>query len=350
MDRLDDGGAADDRAIHFTGSWREYLLIAVTNLLLTIVTLGVYRFWAKARQRRYLWSHTRMIEDQLEWTGTGGEMFVGFLIVVGVFLGWSALIFGGAMIVGDWFIVVGMLAFYVFILWAIGFAQFRALRYRLSRTYWRGIRGGSDDNGVHYGWTALGNNFLAGLTLGLMFPRAIANNWNARIRAMSFGPHQLDTDVDTVGLQRRWMLIYPVYIAFLLVIMLTTPDAEAPQPDFDPIALGALLLLGLGLALVMIHFWALFFRKAAATFQMGNLSAAFEVSTVDWLKFYAKLIGMTVATLGFGFLMWGYLRWKFVVDRLALYGVVDLDTFTQSETSATKDAEGFADAFDVGAF
>lgn len=147
------------RAVEFTGHWKEYLPIAVTNLLLTIVTLGIYRFWAKARERRYLWSRTRLIRDELEWTGTGGEMFVGFLMAVGVLLGCVAVIFGGAALLGEWFLVLGFVAFYIFLLWAFGFAQFRALRYRLSRTYWRGIRGGSDDNGVGYGWTAIGQQF-----------------------------------------------------------------------------------------------------------------------------------------------------------------------------------------------
>ena len=76
----------DDRAIRFTGTWREYLPIAVTNVLLIIVTLGVYRFWATARQRRYLWSRTHIIDDSLEWTGTGKEMFLGFLMVVAFLL------------------------------------------------------------------------------------------------------------------------------------------------------------------------------------------------------------------------------------------------------------------------
>ncbi len=50
MDSHSEWDAADDgRAIRFTGNWREYLPIAVTNALLIIVTLGIYRFWATAR-------------------------------------------------------------------------------------------------------------------------------------------------------------------------------------------------------------------------------------------------------------------------------------------------------------
>ena len=165
--------ASADRAVRFDGTWQEFLPIALTNLLLTIVTLGIYRFWAQARVRRYLWSRTTIIDDELQWTGTGGEMFIGFLMVIGVLIASVAAIFGIAYVVGEWFLFVGLLAFYVFIFWAVNFAQFRALRYRLSRTYWRGIRGGSEDNGVGYGWAAFGRFFIAGLTFGIMTPMAI---------------------------------------------------------------------------------------------------------------------------------------------------------------------------------
>ena len=84
MDAYRAPAAAGERAVRFTGSWREYLPIAVTNALLIICTLGIYRFWAAARQRRYLWSRTEFIDDTLEWTGTGKEMFLGFLIVIAV--------------------------------------------------------------------------------------------------------------------------------------------------------------------------------------------------------------------------------------------------------------------------
>ena len=351
MDAITSSPTGRARSVEFTGRWQEYLSIAVTNLLLTIVTLGIYRFWAKARERRYLWSNTRLIDDELEWTGTGGEMFVGFLMVMGVMIGWGVLVFGGSALLGEWFLVLGGIAFYLFLLWAIGFAQFRALRYRLSRTYWRGIRGGSESNGVGYGWTALGNNFVAGLTLGILTPRAIVENWNDRLRAMSFGPHMLDSDVDTKGLQLRWMMLYVVYIGFAILIGVTAPDPETVDPEaFDPMSLIATLLLLVGIGLVMISFWALFFRKAAETFRIGGISAGFEVSTAEWLKFYAKLVGLTIITLGFGAMMWGYWRWEFVMDRLALFGEINVEELTQSTTASPKDAEGFADAFDIGSF
>jgi uncharacterized membrane protein YjgN (DUF898 family) len=350
MDAITSAPGEHARAVRFTGRWQDYLKIAVTNLLLTIMTLGIYRFWAKARERRYLWANTIFINDELEWTGTGREMFIGFLMVMGIMIGWAALVFGGSAILGQWFLVVGGIAFYVFILWAFGFAQFRALRYRLSRTYWRGIRGGSDSNGVGYGWSALGNNFVAGLTAGIMTPNAIVQNWNDRVRAMSFGPHMLDSNADTEGLQWRWMMIYPVYVGFLVLVRISAPDQPAAAPEPAIVSMIAPFAMLLGVGLVMVSFWAAFFRKAAANFELGGISAGFEVSTADWLKFYGRIIGLTIITLGFGLLMWGYWRWEFVMDRLELFGEINLEDLTQSTTAAPKDAEGFADAFDIGAF
>ncbi len=41
---MTDDQAEGARAFRFTGTWQEYAPIAFTNLLLTIVTLGIYTF------------------------------------------------------------------------------------------------------------------------------------------------------------------------------------------------------------------------------------------------------------------------------------------------------------------
>lgn len=334
-----------DRAVEFSGTWQEFLPIALVNLLLTIVTLGIYRFWAQARVRRYLWANTKLIDEELQWTGTGGEMFIGFLMVMGVLTVTAGSIVGISLLVGQWFLFVGMVAFYIFLFWAINFAQFRALRYRLSRTYWRGIRGGSEDNGVAYGWHAFGRFLIAGLTLGIMTPTAIVENWNDRMNAMSFGPHRFESHVTTDGLYPRWLAVLGCYVVGLFGFV-----AAGQYFGGENGSVVGLVVAFVVIGVALMAFWALFFRKVAGEFELGGLSAGFEVSTLEWIKFYATIVGLTIITLGFGALMWRYWGWKFVMDRLALYGEVDLDALTQSTTVAPKDAEGFADAFDIGAF
>jgi hypothetical protein len=42
-------GGEDNTAFAFEGRWQEFLPIGLTNALLNLVTLGVYRFWATTK-------------------------------------------------------------------------------------------------------------------------------------------------------------------------------------------------------------------------------------------------------------------------------------------------------------
>ena len=162
MDALASAPAGEDaRAVRFTGNWREYLPIAVTNALLIICTLGIYRFWASARQRRYLWSRTYVIDDTSRMDrDRASEMFFGFLIVMCVlapFFLFVQFLFPALLAHGKAEAAFGVFTlFYIALIYLGGFARFRALRYRLSRTWWHGIRGGSNDPGWNYGGEYLG--------------------------------------------------------------------------------------------------------------------------------------------------------------------------------------------------
>src|SRR4051794_33119066 len=88
MDMGADGaGGSPVPSEHFVyeGRLGEIYGIFIVNLLLSIVTLGFYRFWGKTRMRRYVWSRVSLSGDPFEYTGTGGELFVGFLIVMVLF-------------------------------------------------------------------------------------------------------------------------------------------------------------------------------------------------------------------------------------------------------------------------
>ena len=58
-----------------------FSLILQTSAL-TLLTLGIYRFWAKTRVRKYFWSSVSVDGDSFEYTGTGLEKFLGFLVAV----------------------------------------------------------------------------------------------------------------------------------------------------------------------------------------------------------------------------------------------------------------------------
>jgi len=352
--------AAQGRAIRFTGNWREYLPIAATNVLLIIVTLGIYRFWAAARQRRYLWSRTEVIGDRLEWSGTGKEMFIGFLIVTLVLLPFFLFIqflFPALLARGKIEAAGGVLVlFYVAILYLSGVALFRALRYRLSRTWWRGIRGGSDEPGWNYGGEYLGRVALSGMTLFIAWPWMATALFRSRWNEMSFGSLKFRSTLDAEGLKRRWMLIYLAPFAAVLAGILFAMAAGAANPDAEGYNLGiammlvvVIVLFYIGIPLATLHWYAKYYRNAAETITLGDLEFGFDATTWQWLKLFLGNIALAVVTLGFGLAYWGYRNWAFMVRHMHLHGEVNVTALGQSTTRVPTEAEGFADAFDIGA-
>jgi len=349
------------RGVEFTGTWREYLPIALSNALLTIVTLGVYRYWASARQRRYLWSRTLVIDDPLEWTGTGKEMFVGFLVVMCVLLSFFLFFqfaFPALVARGKAGAAGGIMAlFYIGILYLGGVARFRALRYRLSRTWWHGIRGGSDEPGWNYGGEYLGRMALAAMTMWIMFPWAAVRLWNNRWNAMSFGSHPFVARLSTQGLKRRWAALYLVPIVLMVVIGTAVAvgmgsfakGSSAAAVTFGVIIGATIFIFYLGLPLLTLHWYAKYYRSAAASLSVGGLEFSFAGTTWGWLKLFLGNLALAVVTLGFGLTYWGYRNWAFMARNMRLHGVIDIDQTAQSTTAAPGEAEGFADAFDLGA-
>lgn len=352
--------AAHERAIRFTGNWREYLPIAATNVLLIIVTLGIYRFWAAARQRRYLWSRTEVIGDRLEWSGTGNEMFIGFLIVTLVLLPFflffqfllPALVARGKVeAAGGVFLL-----FYVAILYLSGVAHFRALRYRLSRTWWRGIRGGSDEPGWNYGGEYLGRVALSGMTMFIAWPWMATALFRGRWNEMSFGSLPFRSTLDAEGLGARWAAVYlvPLGLAVTGGILAAIVGNISESDASGLIGLGAFLIvfilaIYLVIPLMTLHWYAKFYRNAAETMSLGDLEFGFDATTWQWLKLFLGNIALAVVTLGFGLAYWGYRNWAFMVRHMHLYGEINVTELGQSTTHAPTEAEGFADAFDIGA-
>lgn len=368
MDETDVAPA--ESAFAFTGNWREFAPIAFTNLLLTIVTLGIYRFWATARERRYLWSRTRFIDDRLEWTGTGLELFIGFLLVFALLLGPIVFLQFGlqAMVLRGYtgIAVLITLAVYIFIFYLVGVARFRALRYRLSRTHWHGIRGGADDQGFAYGWSYIWRTTVGYLALGLMVPWSMTTLWNERWRHMSFGPHRFDADAQWNSIFGRYMIFYlsPILLLIVLGILIAVGAVAVgslggfntsgpPQGG----ALAAIIIAGIAfyllffvaLGLVAMIYYSAFYREAIGAVTLSTLHFGFTARTKDWIWLFVGNVALVVVTLGIGLIFLRYRNWKFFITHLEAFGEVDLDLLTQSRTREPGQGEGLLDAFDVGA-
>jgi uncharacterized membrane protein YjgN (DUF898 family) len=124
-------------SLSFEGSASKFFEVIVINWLLTIVTLGFYYPWARARKFQFLYSATEFNESPFTFHGTGKEMFMGFLKAIGFFILLYALSF---TLIYLRMPIVGIISLYVGILTIIPFAMHGSYSYRMSRTSWRGIR------------------------------------------------------------------------------------------------------------------------------------------------------------------------------------------------------------------
>jgi uncharacterized membrane protein YjgN (DUF898 family) len=405
---MTDNEARAPSAVTFHGSWTDFAKIALPNVLLTLVTLGFYRFWATTRERQYLWGQTRFIDEPLEWTGRGLELFIGFImvffvivipIVVIQFVLQGMLLQGQPAAAAVLVILLFLLIFYL-----VGLAYFRALRYRLSRTYWRGIRGGSDNQGWSYGWSYIWRNVVAAIPLYLLYPWASMSLWNERWNKMSFGPYRFESSADWKALMKRYLLFYLLpFLLFGGAFILGITMGMSGNSGGDPFAAGGaiaavmVVLAVLGLYIVMpiaaLLYYSKFMRVAISALRLGDLEFAFTARSPDWILFWLANLAIYAVAYGFAvmpfallvtadiaqfaqrietgesFLSAGviigvllaiipiafatsivrYRSWKFFVTHTEAYGEVNLDQMTQSETQASSHGEGLLDAFDVGA-
>lgn len=352
-------------AFAFEGNWKEFAPIAFTNLLLTLVTLGIYRFWGTARVRQYLWSRSRFVDETLEWTGTGKELFLGFLFVLLLFgLPYFGLTFvAQALIVRGYEVLGGALVLgaFVLIFYLGGVARFRALRYRLARTHWRGIRGGSDEQGLLFALSYMWKTIVGWLPLGLLIPWSMTSLWNERWSKMSFGPFDFESDADSGSVFGRFLLFYLTpFILFGAGIFVALSGMAAglsagQPPQTAPMAMvfgafGAILFFYFGLGLIAVAFYAKFYRVAIGALRWRNLEFSFGASTGDWIKLLIGDVALVLFTLGIGAIFLSYRHWKFFITHLEASGEILLDELTQSTTKTASHGEGLLDAFDVGAF
>ncbi|OYY91973.1 MAG: hypothetical protein B7Y45_00300 [Sphingomonas sp. 28-66-16] len=353
-------------AFQFTSDWRGFAPIAFSNLLLCFVTLGLYLFWARARERRFLWSNTRFIDDRLEWTGTGLELMIGYvmaIILLGVPLavlqfGMQALALRGEL---GWVATIGS-SLYLLILYLVGVAIFRALRYRLSRTFWHGIRGGSDAQGFAFGVGYLWRTLVGSFAAGLLIPWSMTSLWNARWNQMSFGPLRFEADARAGPIMGRFLLFYLTPILALIaigVLFFFTASSDIGRATLSPdriqlyaavVAIAAYLLFFVVLGIIALVFYAAYFREAVGHLSLGELDFAFTASSWDWFKLVVGNLLLITVTLGIGYIFIGYRNWTFFIRHIRAYGSIHLDDLTQSTTREPGQGEGLLDAFDIGAF
>ncbi|MDP3230011.1 MAG: YjgN family protein [Acidovorax sp.] len=122
----------DAYPLEFTGSGGEYFRVWIVNVLLSIITLGIYTPWARRRTAQYFYSHTMVAGSPLEFTAQQRKMVMGFVLLMLITLAYNiAANTGQDTAVGVFLLAGAVLAPFI---WG------SAMRFRLGATRWRGLR------------------------------------------------------------------------------------------------------------------------------------------------------------------------------------------------------------------
>ncbi len=361
--------AAPRPALHYDGDIGELYGIFLINLLLTIVTLGIFRFWAITRYRRYLWSHMRFQNERFEYTGRGRELFLGLLMAIGILFGLgvatgllSALLGKVSHLLG----ALPMVALYVTIVILAFAARFSAQRYRLSRTVWCGIRGGMQGSALRYGVRNLLYAVMLPFTLFQLVPWMQVRLAERRINASRFGSLAFAFRGRAARLYWPYLAVFVGCVLLFALIVGVVWAAAAPSimpfvgsGAKDPrliaaiqhamlLAFAGMILFGIGSSLISCWYWALLGRHIVGNTSLGPLQLASVVTGPGllWLLLGNALIALF--TLGFGLPVVVHRSARFLARTLLVTGTLDEANLQQSSLAVLRTGEGMLQMLDHG--
>lgn len=399
----------------FLGRRGRLFGLALRTGVLTILTLGFYRFWMKTRLRRWYWSSIRVGGLPLEYVGDPVEKLLGFLIAV-VILAFYVGVVNLLLMFASFSLFQGNFAAYlasfvgVIPIWF--YAQYRARRYVLARTRWRGLRFGLEPGAWGYALRALVHWVLTLVTAGILWPRMTFYLEKYKTDRTSWGNAQL-----TQG--GRWQMLLPSTKWFILGVFLTACGGaplvragyvanDLSDINFEPSQFGLWFLLifvgGLVTTFGGFYYRVDTLRRLTGAKEMNGVRLELKARPMRvfgihlggyTLAFFALLVPLTMMMFVIAFAMVGMVgndsfdldlewlsaldRWLLIVINIGLYFSAFLmwSIFTQTfitfplmrhyaETLTLHnpdallavrqrprdehiEAEGFAEALDVGA-
>jgi len=254
----------EERPLLWDGSRRGLAGLALVNALLSLLTLGTYRFWASTRMRRAIWTRLSLFGDRLEYTGTGWELFRGVLRGMLLLLPAALVLMLAEIALGEghW-AAIGLqiaagLGFFLLMMYAV----FAARRYLAGRTTWRGIRFAMAGRGADYVWLRIRLALLLLLSLGLAYPWTTAAETRWTMNHLRLGSEPFRFDGQGRALLKPFLAAIAVNLVLgLLLLGLAGSWLATLAATQAPGLVGGAIVLLLPLALLLLAFgpgWILF--------------------------------------------------------------------------------------------
>ncbi|MGA7311956.1 MAG: DUF898 family protein [Pseudolabrys sp.] len=316
MTSLDAGGIATSGGVRFLGQRRSYWRLLIRGAVMLFVTLGIYRFWLVTDVRRFLWSNTEIAGEMLEYTGTALELLLGFLVAISLLIPVYSGIFLAALDLGILGKLSGVIAFAA--LGLLGqYAIYRARRYRLTRTIYRGLRFHQEGSAWGYAFRAVLWWTITALTFGLAYPFQVASLERYKMRNTFYGDLGGSFEGSGFALLLRgipmWFLVFaPLVLAvrgFVAVDWKALVDAlaqggddvmsriEGGNPGLGAAIVFAMLMAGASVTLAALlypAFQAVMLRWWSSGLRFGDVEVRSSLRMRHVYAAYARFVGYAI--------------------------------------------------------
>ncbi len=364
----------------YDGRLSELYAVYFRHLVLMIVTLGWSRFWGRTRLRRYLWAHLSVLGDRFEYRGRGFELFLGFVMVLVVLGLWGGALWAVWKYAYDETLPQGMSLFDLYYL-SIAFigvplayvGQYAGLRYRLSRTRWRGIRCGLKGSAWRYGGLATLLNLANAVTVQLLQPVVSVALARPRLSNITVGTQRFEFAGGASDIYGRYVGYYFLNIVawtaaagigvgvFYQLFAESLGSFEDLINTFSTLSLRTVLLaaaaafglyLLFSLLVLPLRCWwqAYLLRYLISRTRSGPVLFASSITTRHMWGFLVLNYLIVILTLGLGWPWVMHRTLKLIAAELWIYGAPDGAGIGQSTEKGARYGEGLLDMFDVTGF
>lgn len=324
----------------------------VLDFFMRIITLGIYSFWGKTRLRKYLASCYSLGGDRFEYTGTGGELFKGFLKVLPVVV----ILF---LPIAFAEIYPILLVFYFPIIYCFGIAIYGAIRYRYSRTRWRGIRGYVGGSTIGYANLSFGRLFLNIITLGFAIPSSdikkhkyiMDNTYFGNVKAEFNGNSRILMGAHLKSLIFLALpgVLFAIPIIMEAMVMTMDPTTITGSPGLIAAIAYVLAIFSvfIGIPLGRSIYASALMREKMRGLQVGPLKFMCTVTTMDLIKHKLMNGLILIITLGFGYAIVVNRNMKFMARHHIIMGDLEAFEAKQAEDQGLTTGEGLDGALDL---
>lgn len=211
FDSQNSPAAIDSQPFIFSGRGSEYFRIWIVNMLLSLVTLGIYSAWAKVRRNRYFYDNTSVAGSSFDYHGNPSAILKGRIIAVAMI----TLYHLGPRI-APWIGVVMFLMLAAAWPWLI----WKSLQFKLHNSSYRGIRFGLQGSLKTAYFVYLLLPVLTLLSLYLLMPFTHQRIKRFQHNASRFGATVFSFHATVGSFYRMYLILFASAIAGLIVSVL----------------------------------------------------------------------------------------------------------------------------------